>query len=407
MPHPSLAAVLLAIALQSACAAAPAATTVESRAQAGDAKAMFKLGCMYVHGQGVAQNWGKAADWYEKAAQAGEPQAMYCIGFMYMQSRVREYDAERSSAWFAKAAKGLEKEAQAGDAKAMTTLSGMYGSGYGVTRNKQKSHDWLERAATAGCVDAMAELGARYRYKYYGKVDYAKGLMWTQKAADAGNAQAMMDLSAIYRTGLQSTQEVRHLEGEEDFLNRVDAGYPEKDEAKAKEWLERAAKAGAPWAMVSLGSACEEKEGGSHDYAQALVWYRKAVDAGEGLAASHIARIYEQGLGVPVDKAEALRWYEREALTGRSVGAPLRVAKMYAQGFGGTKDYIKSYAWSQNKGGFFSGEDDGEKESKRLSDEAKKYLSPEEFKRAQTEAERIKSAVKDDAYACKGFYPLP
>ena len=44
-------------------------------AEAGNAPAMNKLGSMYEKGQGMAQDYAKALEWYEKAAEAGNEAA--------------------------------------------------------------------------------------------------------------------------------------------------------------------------------------------------------------------------------------------------------------------------------------------------------------------------------------------
>src|SRR5438105_3037132 len=45
-------------------------------AQTGSAVAMFQIGSMYEHGNGVTPNREEAANWYKRAAQAGAVPAM-------------------------------------------------------------------------------------------------------------------------------------------------------------------------------------------------------------------------------------------------------------------------------------------------------------------------------------------
>lgn len=52
-------------------------------AQQGDAKAQVFVAYLYETGQGVKQNYTKAADWYGKAAQQGNPEAQTQLGNMY------------------------------------------------------------------------------------------------------------------------------------------------------------------------------------------------------------------------------------------------------------------------------------------------------------------------------------
>ena len=52
-------------------------------AQQGDAKAQVFVAYLYETGQGVKQNYAKAAEWYGKAAQQGNPEAQTQLGNMY------------------------------------------------------------------------------------------------------------------------------------------------------------------------------------------------------------------------------------------------------------------------------------------------------------------------------------
>lgn len=52
-------------------------------AQQGDAKAQVFVAYLYETGQGVRQNYAKAAEWYGRAAQQGNPEAQTQLGNMY------------------------------------------------------------------------------------------------------------------------------------------------------------------------------------------------------------------------------------------------------------------------------------------------------------------------------------
>jgi TPR repeat protein len=56
-------------------------------AQQGDAKAQVFVAYLYETGQGVKQDYAKAAEWYRKAAEKGNATAQTQIGNMYFQGR--------------------------------------------------------------------------------------------------------------------------------------------------------------------------------------------------------------------------------------------------------------------------------------------------------------------------------
>jgi TPR repeat protein len=58
-------------------------TKLIPRAERGDANAQARLGFMYEHGRGVAQDYVIAVYWYMAAAAQGHSTGQYLIGLMY------------------------------------------------------------------------------------------------------------------------------------------------------------------------------------------------------------------------------------------------------------------------------------------------------------------------------------
>jgi TPR repeat protein len=82
--------------------------------------AMFNLAVLYEKGWGVAQDYGKAREWYQKVADAGNADAMYNLGLLYQ-------------------------------------------NGWGVAQDDAKAREWFQRGADAGNVSAkrkILELGS-------------------------------------------------------------------------------------------------------------------------------------------------------------------------------------------------------------------------------------------------------
>lgn len=112
-------------------------------AEKGQANAMYQLGQMYELGMGVANNRGKAYEWYLKAAKQGQPSAAYQVGYAYYWGKAgRPKDRDLAFQWFSKAA-------DSGNHLAMTYLSKMYAIGQGTKRDKEQSVVWADRARQA------------------------------------------------------------------------------------------------------------------------------------------------------------------------------------------------------------------------------------------------------------------
>jgi tetratricopeptide (TPR) repeat protein len=66
--------------------------------------AMYNLGLHYDRGQGVAQDYAKAREWYEKAADKGDAYAMYNLGRHYEKGLGVAQDYAKAREWYEKAA---------------------------------------------------------------------------------------------------------------------------------------------------------------------------------------------------------------------------------------------------------------------------------------------------------------
>ena len=73
--------------------------SVRKKAEAGDANAQYILGYMYRTGEGVPQDYKKAAIWTRKAAEQGYPLALCNIGEMYATGQGVPQDYVQSYFW--------------------------------------------------------------------------------------------------------------------------------------------------------------------------------------------------------------------------------------------------------------------------------------------------------------------
>src|SRR5262249_49336972 len=85
---------------------------------AGHRPAMYTIATMYERGEGVDQDYEKAAGWYEKAAEAGDAVAMHNIGLCYAVGKGVQADKALALQW-------LKKSSDAGydDAKPLLGLA--------------------------------------------------------------------------------------------------------------------------------------------------------------------------------------------------------------------------------------------------------------------------------------------
>ena len=82
------------------------------------------------------------------------------------------------------------------------------------------------------------------------------------------------------------------------YMYEFGVGVP-MDLAKAREWLEAAAKQGTPWGQLELGYFLLTHSQGPADLTRAIDLYRAAAAQGYAKAQGHLAAIYLEGAFVP------------------------------------------------------------------------------------------------------------
>jgi TPR repeat protein len=142
----------------------------------GDATSMGSLASLYAKGQGVAQDYAKAFEWYVKAADKGDASAMSNLGLSYANGQGVAQDYAKAREWY-------EKAAAKGDASAMHNLGTLYERGYGVAQDYGKARDWFEKASDKGEASATAYLDKLRVTEAAGAGRYAEALQLQEALA--------------------------------------------------------------------------------------------------------------------------------------------------------------------------------------------------------------------------------
>ncbi len=126
-------------------------------ASAGNSLAQYRLGMMYYHGQGVAEDEKQAIFWWKKAAAQGYAEAMFQLGSAYLfGSQTAKFvpDPDREAAtWYFQAA-------SAGHAEAQYHLGLLFLAGKGVIDNREEAARWLRKASAQGHAEAKKALAS-------------------------------------------------------------------------------------------------------------------------------------------------------------------------------------------------------------------------------------------------------
>lgn len=216
-----------------------------TRAGAGDAAAQTLVAEMMTKGLGLKRDAKTAAFWYKKAAEGGDPAAMFQYALLLM-------------------------------------------SGRDVPRDKKQADDFMRKAAEAGNSSAQFNWGQILVSDNPGEKGLHLALPFYEKAAAQGVADAQYAVAQLYVA-----------------LRDV----PEKKKAKAREWMERAAKAGFDTAQLDMGIWLVNGVGGERDYEKGFEWMRIAAHRGNVAAQNKLAHLYINALGTRPNPVEAAKWY--------------------------------------------------------------------------------------------------
>ena len=148
------------------------------------------LGLLYANGQGVAQDYGKAREWYEKAVDKGDAYAMPTSACFTSTVRVAQ-DYAKAREWY-------EKAADKGDASAMANLGLLYATVRAWRRTTSRRASGSRRPPTRA-TRRHGQPRPALRNGQGVAQDYAKAREWYEKAAAKDNVTAMINLGRALR----------------------------------------------------------------------------------------------------------------------------------------------------------------------------------------------------------------
>lgn len=215
------------------------------RAQAGDAAAQTLVAEMMSRGLGILHDPKEAAFWYGQAAKRGDPAAMFQYALLLMEGRY-------------------------------------------VQRDKAKADDYMRRAAEAGNASAQFNWAQILIADNPGEKGLKLALPFYEKSAEQGVADSQYAVAQLYVA-------IKDLD-------------PAK-KAKAREWLQRAARAGYDTAQLDMGIWLVNGVGGPRDYDEGFQWLKVAAMRGNVVAQNKLAHLYINALGTRPDPIEAAKWY--------------------------------------------------------------------------------------------------
>lgn len=113
--------------------------------------AQYNLGALYANGLGVAKDPLRAATWYQAAAQQRHPLAAFNLALAYVDGNGVEQSDVEAARWFRRAA-------EQGVSNAQFDLAALYLSGRGVPRSVTEAYAWFSVLAASGDTEARQQV---------------------------------------------------------------------------------------------------------------------------------------------------------------------------------------------------------------------------------------------------------
>lgn len=309
----------------------------------------YRIGMMYLNGQGTEQNNEKGKEYLEKSAEAKNVYAMNKLAKIYLE--------EKNIEMLPKALEYLKEAATVGKSDmAMYALGNVYSDNEYGMKDKLEAEKWYRMAEKEGNGYAAYKLGklkiddgnireavehlsmADNKYAWYklGKIylnenevmfNPEKGIMYMEKSAEEGNSFAQYQIGKIYNDGK----------------------YIERDEEKSMYWFGRASEQNNEYAAYQLGKIyydkkdypnseqqflkCEnesikpysdyylgkmylDKDGKLFNPEKGIEYMERSAEAGNNTASFIIGITYLKGKVVKEDRTLGRQWIERAANEG-------------------------------------------------------------------------------------------
>lgn len=262
----------------------------------------YEAAKMYRDGIGCDKNDEKSNGYFMDAlknfkhteVKTHDDKVQFRLGYMYLHGQGTEADEEIGVHY-------LEKSAHQGNTYSQCTLAQIYLKNKDIEK-LDVAIAWLEKSVKGKNLNAMVALGKIYvdkKTKYY---DRDRALELFESAAQEGNANGKYQAAKIY---LERYKEDRG-NHEEDI----------SDLHKAVDYFKQGANGGNEYSQYKLGSIYADKETMYYNIEEALHWLGLAAENENQYAQYRIGKIYADPESEYYNIQEALKWFELSAEQG-------------------------------------------------------------------------------------------
>lgn len=240
-------------------------------AEKGIERAMFRLGYMYMNGEGCDIDYEQGVYWSAKAAESEDAElaASARNNMNVAKERMNGNGADSESV------RAYRKGAELGQDVSQVNLAHCYWKGEGVAQDFEQAVYWYHKASEKGNAEAQSQLGIAYTEGLGVKKDIEMAKMWFERAAEQNDTTALYNLAFIYQQ-------------EQDFV-------------KAFRYAKRAADLDCAEAIAALPYYYFNGIGTLRDPDMAYEMAQKAANRHHRQGYIWLGALNGQGIGIPKD----------------------------------------------------------------------------------------------------------
>lgn len=307
--------------------------------------------------------YSQAEQLYKRSAVAGNPLAYLSLAYLYRNGFIPNVSQEKINQLVKLSENALLQELAKGNCKIAYDFGKEFLEDDLNPENHKAGVQWLEASSQIGYLSAITELANHYLYGINVPQDEDKGLRYYERAAEYNDAEAFYRLGNYWLVKKASTKENREkgaallekaaAQGHQAAIVRLVQFYRGKfgDELqyeKAAQLMQRAIIIPDIDAQIPymLGEAYALGEGVPKDEVKAFEMYDRAAKLNYRDAILKLGDAYKFGIGMERNPMKSYRFYRQAASVG-SRDAMLALVENYRCGVGKSPDKKYEHIWRQ------------------------------------------------------------
>ena len=318
-----------------------------------DSRAQYFLGDMNLRGQGCEASMGKALMWFNLAATQGEPGALSnAVNIAKQLSAKENKEVKIQISYFFEAKKIFQIAQYGDDPKSMSELGVMYAAGRGVVQDIELAIAWFHSSMAHDYSEAYFNLGFAYETGQGVNQNLSEAVSMYELAASTGSTNAKYYLARLI--------EKNQFQQKKSAINLYESAAIEGHllaQLRLAEYFKSLNDPDVTLQAKLKQSIILEEEKSCYLYAyqnknrknsphlvKAFKYFLMAATQNDSNSLCQVGLMAAQGLGTEQNFEQAAHWFELAAKQGNAQ-AQFNLGFLYAHGQGVDENFTEAYKW--------------------------------------------------------------